>query len=115
MNDIMDRMERADIEYLALRLPHEGAAQNASEDEAVQVVGEQQQARGARSKSKGRGEKGADSGAENGVAVKQEGGVAGSSGILPNGEGNVEDMQLEEELKEFYDMPSGIVPFRRVC
>ncbi|KKZ63133.1 hypothetical protein EMCG_02510 [[Emmonsia] crescens] len=112
MNDIMDRMARADIEYLALRLPHEGAAQNGSEDEAIQAVGEQQQARGARSKSKGRGEKGADSGAENGVAVKQEGGVAGSSGILPNGEANVEDMQLEEELKEFYDMPSGIVPFR---
>ncbi|OJD19933.1 hypothetical protein AJ78_00127 [Emergomyces pasteurianus Ep9510] len=109
MNDIMDRMERADIEYLALRLPREGAVQNGPEDEAVQSSGEQlQQARGARSKSKGRAEKGVDSGTENGVIVKQEGG----SELPLDGRVNVEDVQLEEELKEFYDMPSGIVPFR---
>ncbi|PGH10348.1 hypothetical protein GX51_00105 [Blastomyces parvus] len=115
MNDIMDRMERADIEYLAFRLPREGFAG----DELGQVVGEQQsqprqqqqQVRSARSKSKGRGEKGADSGAENGVAVKQEIG-GGDRGVLFGDVGGVEDMQFEEELKEFYDMPSGIVPLR---
>ncbi|OAX84186.1 hypothetical protein ACJ72_01461 [Emergomyces africanus] len=112
MNDIMDRMERADIEYLALRLPREGTAQNVPEDEAVQSAGEQpQHARGARGKSKERGDKGVDSGAENGVVVKQEG--AGAGGVLPDGGvTNVEDVQLEEELKESYDMPSGLVPFR---
>ncbi|OJD25666.1 hypothetical protein ACJ73_02965 [Blastomyces percursus] len=120
MNDIMDRMERADIEYLALRLPHEGFGQNGPSDEAGQTVSErpsqpqqQQQSRGARSKSKGRGEKGVDSGAENGVVVKQETGGAGNRGVLLGDMGSVEDMQFEEELKEFYDMPSGIVPLRR--
>ncbi|PGH14713.1 hypothetical protein AJ79_02879 [Helicocarpus griseus UAMH5409] len=104
MNDIMDRMERADIEYLALRLPHEGAAARIdAEDEAVQSGSGEQQARVVRGKSKGRG----DNGAENGVVVKQEGGNGGA-GFL-NGEGEVE---VEEELKEFYDMPSGIVPLR---
>ncbi|EDN10454.1 predicted protein [Histoplasma mississippiense (nom. inval.)] len=118
MNDIMDRMERADIEYLAFRLPHEGvpqtgaaAAATAGGDELLQTVGEQkpqqQQARSARRKSKGRGEKTVDSEAENGVAVKQEGG-----GGDDDDEGNVEDVQFEEELKEFYDMPNGIVPLR---
>ncbi|EER45162.1 conserved hypothetical protein [Histoplasma capsulatum H143] len=121
MNDIMDRMERADIEYLAFRLPHEGlpqtgaaaaAAATAGGDEVLQTVGEQQpqqqQARSARRKSKGRGEKAVDSEAENGVAVKQDGGGGGDD----DDEGNVEDVQFEEELKEFYDMPSGIVPLR---
>ncbi|EEQ88034.1 uncharacterized protein BDCG_03154 [Blastomyces dermatitidis ER-3] len=121
MNDIMDRMERADIEYLALRLPHEGFAQNGTGDEAGQTVGEQpsqpqqqQQARSARSKSKGGGEKGVDSGAENGVVVTQEtGGGSGNRGVLLDDVGSVEDVQFEEELKEFYDVPSGIVPLRR--
>ncbi|EEH18049.1 hypothetical protein PABG_00612 [Paracoccidioides brasiliensis Pb03] len=103
MNDIMDRMERADIEYLALRLPHEGSTQNGSGNEPAQLIGDQQ-ACGIGSKSKGRG----DSGPENGVAVKQEDG----GNILPNQGDDVEAVEVEEKLKEFYDMPSGIVPFR---
>ncbi|KAK2771156.1 hypothetical protein FQN53_005155 [Emmonsiellopsis sp. PD_33] len=91
MNDIMDRMERADIEYLALRLPREGTKNGADEEE---TGGDE--SRSVRGKSKGRGD-------ENGVVVKQEGGA---------GLGDYAAEMFEDELKEFYDMPSGIVPLR---
>ncbi|KAM5449914.1 hypothetical protein MaudCBS49596_004676 [Microsporum audouinii] len=89
MNDVMDRIERADIEYLAFRLPREqrrGRGATAG-DESSKTVGP------IRGIPKA---KGAES--EAGVATPQN--VDGVSGVK----------EVEEELQDYYDFPSGLVP-----
>jgi hypothetical protein len=103
MNDIMDRMERAEICYLALRLPRDGAELGTYGGTDGEGVAEE--ARAGRSGRRGRGRsksKAGEMGAENRMAVKLEG----------DGEddGENEEEEVEEELKDFYDAPSAIVP-----
>ncbi|EZF76535.1 hypothetical protein H105_02172 [Trichophyton soudanense CBS 452.61] len=92
MNGVMDRIERADIEYLAFRLPQEprrvrGAAAG---DEISKLAGP---ARGA---SKLNGTE-----SESGVATPRHGDRDNNGSI-----------SAEEVLQDHYDLPSGLAPLR---
>lgn len=88
MNDIMDRMERADIEYLAMRLPREKP--RTDENPA----------------DEGPGSKTPRGNGNNNNTGKARAKDAVSNIPTPV---NIEE---EQELKDFYDLPSGLVPLR---
>ena len=89
MNDIMDRMERADIEYLAMRLPRE----KPREDNPVDEVPNAKTPRG--------------NGNNHSV------GKARVKEAVPDIPLTVKvEEEEEEELKDFYGLPSGLVPLR---
>lgn len=99
MNQIMDRAERAPEGFLALRLPREEArdeTERGERDASTPVPGKGISVTGGRSRLlKGRAfESGEDSGVENNVGLVEE---------------DVE-VEEEEELKDFYDPPTGLVP-----
>jgi hypothetical protein len=104
MNDIMDRMERAEVCYLALRLPRDGAEPGTYGGTGEEGVAEDAHAgrpgRRGRSKSKA-----GEMGVENRMVAKLEG-EGGDDGRV----GENEEEEVEEELKDFYDAPSAIVP-----
>ncbi|KMU79908.1 hypothetical protein CISG_08190 [Coccidioides immitis RMSCC 3703] len=102
MNDVMDRVERAPIRYLAMRLPCENPGKNGTDDsDTVQASAGDPSSRTGNTtignKTKDRSEMGA--------AVK-EGTENRETEATPSlGEDN-------EELKDFYDAPFGLVPLR---
>ncbi|EGE01714.1 hypothetical protein TEQG_00758 [Trichophyton equinum CBS 127.97] len=92
MNGVMDRIERADIEYLAFRLPqeHRRARGAAAGDETSKPAGH------ARGVSKLNGTE-----SESGVTTPRNGDRDN------NGRKSAEDV-----LQDHYDLPSGLVPLR---
>lgn len=109
MEEVMDRAERAPEGFLALRLPREenpdgneaenlkdSNSSNGNSKEKDNKNSAQAAANAARSRSR----------SSNKGRVTDDGG--GDSGIENNNPGDEED---EEELKDFYEPPSGLVPF----
>ncbi|KAF3483966.1 uncharacterized protein GIQ15_03290 [Arthroderma uncinatum] len=92
MNNVMDRIERADIEYLALRLPRE--------------------------QRRGRGAIAGDEPGKAGGSIRATPRVKGteteSGAATPQNEdrGGGGDEVVEEELKDYYDSPCSLVPLR---
>lgn len=97
MNEVMDRIERAPIRYLAMRLPREKAGKNGAEDvDGDEVRGTPKVgASGANNRNKGK--------AMNGSVFDELESERARSPILS------ED---EEELQDFYDAPNGLVPLK---
>ncbi|KAK2855711.1 hypothetical protein FQN49_004916 [Arthroderma sp. PD_2] len=92
MNGVMDRIERADIEYLALRLPREQRRGRGA------ILGDEAGKPGGPVRGTPR-IKGAEN--ESGVTTPQNE-VTGSRG----------DELVEEELKDYYDSPCSLAPVR---
>ncbi|PGH14058.1 hypothetical protein AJ80_06062 [Polytolypa hystricis UAMH7299] len=103
MNDVMDRMDRADIEYLAFRLPRENPIAGDGDEDKEMLDVKKADAGRRRSKSKG-DVTGVENGGPAPVAVKKEGNDMLGSGLVSE--------QENEVLKDFYDMPSGLAPLR---
>jgi hypothetical protein len=88
MNDVMDRLERADIEYLAMRLPRDRPGRGGGDEHGP--VEDGQVARNGHGVAGGK------------VKVKEE------PDGMPNGkDGNDDDT---EELLDSYEMPCTLVP-----
>lgn len=89
MNDTMDRMERADIEYLAMRLPREKPREEIGAGDGPVATGP------ARWNANNNGS-----------------GRAKAKGVITDIGLPEKDEEEEEELKDCYDFPSGLVPLR---
>lgn len=95
MNGIMDKLERADIEYLALRLPRErrgGAKETDEGDEPARLNGRR---KSVGLEKEGRGTPQAQARDERGKSIEAP--------SIPS---------VEDELKDSYDPPSCLVPLK---
>ncbi|KAH3505853.1 hypothetical protein KXW24_007144 [Aspergillus fumigatus] len=93
MNEVMDRAERAPEGFLALRLPRENKDEHEPED----------------TRKSGTPAPAANSGARSRFLKSN---AADEESEIENINGPVEEVEEEEELKDFYGPPTGLTPLR---
>ena len=101
MNEVMDRMDRADIEYLAMRLPREKPGRGATEERRAGEEGT-----GMRVAKNHNSNPAGGTGGGGSMKVKMKDAVEVETDPRHDGA----DDDDGEELLEFYDVPSGLVP-----